>query len=157
DYLLRCVEVLEKSGADNVGGPFRTSAEGPSQRAIAAASASTFAVGMQRGRAVHYEGYADTVVFGCWRREAFHRFGLSDESPWRNQDDEHNLRIVRAGGKVWQSPAIQAWYRPRSSLGALFRQYFAYGYWKVPLIVKHRGPASLRHLVPAPFIVSLVV
>jgi succinoglycan biosynthesis protein ExoA len=156
DYLRRCVETLDASGADNVGGPYRTSAEGRSQRAVAAASASIFAVGRQRGRQVHYEGYANTVVFGCWRREVFDRFGLFDETLARNQDDEHNLRIVRAGGKIWQSPAIQAWYRPRSSLRALFRQYFAYGYWKVPLILKHRGPASARHLVPAVFVLSVV-
>jgi len=156
DYLRRCVETLEISGADNVGGPYRTLAEGPGQRAVAAASASKFAVGGQRGREVLYEGYADTVVFGCWRREVFDRFGLFDERLERNQDDEHNLRIVRAGGKIWQSPAIQAWYRPRSSLRALFRQYFAYGYWKVPVIMKHRGPASVRHLVPAVFVLSVV-
>ncbi len=33
-------------------------------------------------------------------------FGLFDETFVRNQDDELNLRIVRAGGKIWQSPAI---------------------------------------------------
>ena len=31
DYLRRCVEALEASGADNVGGPYRTLAEGPAQ------------------------------------------------------------------------------------------------------------------------------
>jgi glycosyltransferase involved in cell wall biosynthesis len=156
DYLRCCVDTLEVSGADNVGGPYRTAAEGPGQRAVAAASASMFAVGRQRGREVHYEGWADTVVFGCWRRDVFDRFGLFDETLDRNQDDEHNLRIVRGGGKIWQSPTIRAWYRPRSSLRAVFRQYFAYGYWKVPLILKHRGPASARHLVPAVFVLSAV-
>jgi succinoglycan biosynthesis protein ExoA len=156
DYLRRCVEALEASGADNVGGPYRTSAEGRRQRAIAAASASMFAVGRQRARQVDYEGDADTVLFGCWRRETFDRFGPFDETLVRNQDDEHNLRIIRGGGRIWQSPAIRAWYRPRSSLRALFRQYFSYGYWKVPLIVKHRGPASLRHVVPAAFVLGIV-
>jgi succinoglycan biosynthesis protein ExoA len=156
DYLRRCVEALDASGADNVGGPYRTWAEKPAERAIAAASESMFAVGSQRARQVQYEGYTDTVYFGCWRREAFDRFGPFDETMVRNQDDEHNRRIIRAGGTIWQSPAIRAWYRPRSSLQALFRQYFAYGYWKVPLIMKHRGPASARHLVPATFVLSIV-
>jgi glycosyltransferase involved in cell wall biosynthesis len=156
DYLRRCVEALDRTGADNVGGPYRTWAEKPAERAIAAASKSTFAVGSQRARQIQYEGYTDTVVFGCWRREAFDRFGPFDETLVRNQDDEHNRRIIGAGGKIWQSPAIRAWCRPRSSLHALFRQYFAYGYWKVPVIVKHRGPASARHLVPAAFVLSIV-
>ena len=32
---------------------------------------------------------------------------------------------------------------------ALFAQYHQYGYWKVPVILKHRKAASWRHLVPA--------
>jgi glycosyltransferase involved in cell wall biosynthesis len=156
DYLRRSVETLVASGADNVGGPYRATGEGPAQRAIAAAAESPFAVGRQRGRQTRYEGPADTVVFGCWHREAFDRFGPFDETLVHNQDDEHNLRIVRAGGRIWQSPAIRAWTQARSSLGALFRQYFGYGYWKVPVIVKHRGPASARHLVPGAFVLAVV-
>jgi glycosyltransferase involved in cell wall biosynthesis len=156
DYLRKCVEILEESGADNVGGPYRTVAGGRGPRAIAAALESMFAVGRQRARQVDHEGYVDTVVFGCWRREAFDRFGLFDELLVRNQDDEHNLRILRAGGRIWQSPAIRLWYRPRSSLRGLFGQYFGYGYWKVPVIMKHRRPASVRHLVPGAFLLAVL-
>lgn len=157
DYVRKCVETLEATGADNVGGPARTRAEGYVQRAIAAAYHSPFAVGGARFHDVDYEGPVDTVTYGCWRRGAFERFGYFDEELVRNQDDEHNLRIVRSGGKVWQSPAIRSWYRPRNSLGALFRQYAQYGYWKVRVIQKHRIPASWRHLVPGSFVLALVV
>ena len=37
----------------------------------------------------------------------------------RNQDDELNLRLCRAGGRIWQSPAIVSWYQPRASLRRL--------------------------------------
>ena len=37
DYLRRCLEVLDETGADNVGGPARTMAEGYMQHAIAVA------------------------------------------------------------------------------------------------------------------------
>ena len=73
----------------------------------------------------------------------------------RNQDDELALRIVRSGGVVWQSASIRSWYTPRASLAALFRQFFQYGYWKVPVIRKHRLPASPRHLVPFAFVSTL--
>ncbi|HEY9766590.1 MAG TPA: hypothetical protein V6C82_09495, partial [Chroococcales cyanobacterium] len=43
----------------------------------------------------------------------------------------------------------------RASLGKLFSQYFQYGFWKVRVIKKHRRPASLRHLVPALFVLAL--
>ena len=105
----------------------------------------------------HYEGPVDTVYLGCWRKEAFERFGYFDKELVRNQDDEHNLRITRGGGKVWQSPKIRSWYRPRGSLAALFKQYMQYGYWKVRVIQKHKLPASWRHLVPAVFLLTLLL
>lgn len=155
DYVRRCVEVLERTGADNVGGPARTQAEGYWPRAIAAGYHSRFAVGGARFHDVDYEGPVDTVTYGCWRREAFEKFGYFDEELVRNQDDEHNLRIVRGGGRIWQDPKIRSWYRPRCSLKALFRQYAQYGYWKVRVIQKHRLPASWRHVVPAGFLLTL--
>jgi succinoglycan biosynthesis protein ExoA len=62
-----------------------------------------------------------------------------------------------AGGKIWHSPSIRSSYRPRANLGALFRQYLQYGYWKVAVIKKHHRPASLRHLVPGVFVLSLAI
>lgn len=154
DYLRQCVAVLEQTGAANVGGPARTRAEGYVQRAVAAAYHSPFAVGGARFHAPDFEGELDTVVYGCWRKATLVQLGLFDEELVRNQDDELNLRLTRAGGRIWQSPRIRSWYRPRSSLGALFRQYLQYGYWKVRVIQKHRRPASPRHLVPVLFVLG---
>lgn len=155
DYLRSCVETLRATGADNVGGPQRTKADGYIQEAVAAASHSPFSVGGARFHDVDYEGHVDTVLYGCWGKESFDRFGYFDEELVRNQDDEHNFRIVRNGGKIWQSPKIRSWYHPRCSLSGLFRQYLQYGYWKVRVIQKHRMAASVRHLVPGAFLASL--
>lgn len=156
DYLLRSVEVLEKTGADNVGGAMICDATSWLQRTIAAAHHSAFAVGGARWHDPDYEGPADTVFGGVYRREVFAQIGLFDEELVRNQDDEFNLRLTRAGGKIWQSPCIKSWYRPRDSLKALWRQYLQYGYWKVRVIQKHKVPASIRHLVPASFVFLLI-
>ena len=157
DYIRRCVAVLERTGADNVGGPAIAIGDGYVGQAIAGAFQSAFSVGGARGHQPDYEGPVDTVCFGCWRREVVREIGLFDEALVRNQDDELNLRLVRAGGKVWQSPEIVSWYQPRSSLSALFRQYFQYGFWKVAVMQKHRLPASWRHLVPGAFVLVNVV
>lgn len=157
DYIRRCVESLQATGADNVGGPARTKPRTYMERAIAAAYHSPFSVGGAKFHDVGYKGYVDTVTYGCWKKNSFERFGYFDEELVRNQDDEHNLRIIRGGGKVWQSPAIESWYRPRGSLIALFKQYMQYGYWKVRVIQKHKLPASWRHLVPAAFLMSLLL
>jgi len=157
DYVRECVAVLQATGADNAGGPARTKAQTVIERAVSAAYHSPFSVGGARFHNPDYEGYVDTVTYGCWPRSTFEKFGLFDEELVRNQDDEHNLRITRGGGKIYQSPKIRSWYRPRGSLTALFRQYLQYGYWKVRVIQKHKLPASWRHLVPATFLLALVL
>jgi glycosyltransferase involved in cell wall biosynthesis len=148
DYVASCIRVALHTGAANVGGAARTCADSFWQRAIAAGFHSSFATGGASFRQANYTGPADTVPYGCWRRDLLLRLGLFDESLVRNQDDELNFRIQRIGGMVWQDESILSYYRPRSTLGALFRQYFQYGLWKVAVLRKHRVVASLRQLVP---------
>jgi glycosyltransferase involved in cell wall biosynthesis len=157
DYVRQCLTVLEQTGADNVGGPMRTQADTFMQDAIRAIFHCAWAVGGARSHEPTYEGLVDTVIYGCWRKSVFDRVGLFDEELIRNQDDEHNLRLIRAGGMIYQSPRIRSWYQVRGSLTALFRQYMQYGYWKVLVIRKHRLPASFRHVVPGAFVGGLCV
>jgi glycosyltransferase involved in cell wall biosynthesis len=157
DYVQRCVETLLETGAANVGGPARTRPRGYWGRAIAAAYHSPLACGGARFHNPDYEGWADTVPYGCWRKSTLVELGLFDEALVRNQDDELNLRLCRAGGRIWQSPSIVSWYQPRDSMRRLFHQYFQYGFWKVAVIRKHRIPASWRHLVPASFVLAVVL
>jgi glycosyltransferase involved in cell wall biosynthesis len=156
DYCRRCVAELERTGADNVGGPARTRTQGTRARAFAAAYHSRFSTGA-RFHDERYEGWVDTVPYGCWRKETLERLGLFDETLVRNQDDELNLRLIRAGGKIWQSPDIVSWYSPRASLSALFLQYFQYGFWKAAVVRKHRLPGSWRHLVPVAFVLAHIL
>jgi succinoglycan biosynthesis protein ExoA len=153
DYVAQCVRVLHETGATCVGGPWRP--EGSS--AIARAFESRFGSGGAASRRADYSGEVDTVYLGAWKRADLLRLGGFDEALVRNQDDELNLRIVRSGGRVWQSAAIRSRYTPRNSFAALFRQFYQYGYWKVPVIRKHRLPAAPRHLVPFAFVAVLAV
>jgi len=157
DYLASCLRVLEETGADNVGGAYRPRGEGRTQRAVAAAFPSRFAVGGARSHFQDYEGPVETVFLGCWKRSKLMELGLFDEKLVRNQDDELNLRLVRSGGRIWQSASIRVDYYPRSTLRGLFRQYFEYGYWKVSVIRKHRIPTSARHLVPGMLAAGLIL
>lgn len=148
DYLRECLAVLERTGADNVGGPAQTRADGWLARAIAAAFHSPFASGGAKFHDPEHEGPVDTVPYGCWRGRSLERVGLFDETLAHNQDDELNLRIVHSGGRVWQSPRIRPWYRPRAKLRSLFAQQFQYGFWKVAVIRKHGRPPSCSPLWP---------
>lgn len=153
EYVVRSVAVLEATGAANAGGPQRSRANGYWQRAIHAGFHSPFATGGAHFRDDNYCGPVDTVPYGCWRRDYLISIGLFDETLARNQDDELNLRIRLAGGTVWQDPSIVSWYSPRSTLSALFRQYFQFGFWRVAVLRKHPRRGSLRHFVPAAVVI----
>ena len=156
DYIARCVGSLLATGADNVGGPWRAVGSTYVQSAVALAFQSPFSSGGAGSHRLAHEGPVDSVYLGCWRRETLLALGPFDEELIRNQDDELNLRLIRAGGLVWQDPRIESHYSPRSSLRGLARQQAQYGYWKVRVIQKHRFPASVRHLVPGAFVASLL-
>jgi hypothetical protein len=124
---------------------------------VAAAIQSRWVAGGARSRQLDYNGEVDTVYLGCWPRASLQRFGGFDETLVRNQDDEHNLRIRRGGGRIWQSARIRSSYRPRAYLSQVLRQYLQYGYWKPFVMKKHGQAASIRHLVPGLFVASLLL
>ncbi len=151
------VAELERTGADNVGGPARTRTQGTRARAFAAAYHSRFSTGA-RFHDENYEGWIDTVPYGCWRKETLERLGLFDENPGAQSGRRvESAADPRAGGKIWQSPAIVSWYSPRATLRALFLQYFQYGFWKAAVVRKHRLPGSWRHLVPVAFVLAHIL
>lgn len=141
-YLRRAAELLDETGADNVGGVMGAEGVTPFERAVAAAMSSRFGTGDAR---FHYggpEGPVDTVYLGVFRRSALERVGGFDETLVRAQDSELNVRIRETGGIVWFTPELRVRYRPRGSLRALVRQYFEYGRWR--RVVARRHPGSLR-------------
>jgi succinoglycan biosynthesis protein ExoA len=161
DYIAQCIATWQHTGADNVGGPWCAQApDGAAhavQRAVAAAFQSPLVSGGALSSNPAYEGEVDTVYLGAWPRGTFARFGGFDEQLVRNQDDEHNLRIHRSGGRIWQSASIRSVYCPRARVGDVFRQYRQYGYWKPFVMRKHGQAAALRHLIPGLFVASALL
>ena len=155
DYLTSCIRASEETGADNVGGPTLTEGQTPSERAVACAMDSPFG-GIGWSKIVGDEPVEhDTVYCGAFRPSAFEKAGLFDERFKLNEDEEFNLRLRRAGGRVVLDPRIRIWYTPRSTLRGVFSQYYGYGVSKPPLMAKHLRIASVRSLVPAVFVFSI--
>jgi glycosyltransferase involved in cell wall biosynthesis len=157
DYFRRLAEAAEETGALNVGGVVVPVGRTRIERAVASAMDSAFGgIGWTRRAAERDRSEVDTVTFGAFRPEAFERAGLFDESLVRNQDDEFNHRLRRSGGSIVLDPTIELTYTPRGSYSAVARQYYQYGFWKVPVMRKHRQVLSARSLAPAAFVLSLV-
>lgn len=141
-YVARAVELLESTGAANVGGRQVPQGVEPFERAVAMAMVSPLGAGDARYRVGGRPGPTDTVYLGVFRRGELEAVGGFDETLERNQDYELNWRLRQKGGVVWFDPQLAVQYRPRSTARSLWRQYFDYGYWK--RIVLRRHPDSLR-------------
>lgn len=160
DYILKLVEWIERSKADNVGGICitRPADQTPKAQAIAIGLSHPWGVGNSHFRTgVSAPKWVDTVPFGCYRREVFDKIGLFDERLIRNQDDEFNHRLIKSGGRVLLVPEIVSHYTARESLGKLWLMYYQYGYFK-PLAARTIGGVmTIRQLVPSAFVMSLVL
>jgi len=157
DFLRRTVDALRRRrDVACVSGALTTVGATPTGRAIAAAMSSSAGVGSARFRTgARAECLVDTVAFPVYRRRTLERLGPFDEELVRNQDDELNLRLTRAGGRILLLPDLRIVYFCQPTLAGLWRQYFQYGFWKVRVIQKHRAPASWRHLVPGALVAAL--
>jgi glycosyltransferase involved in cell wall biosynthesis len=159
NYISALVGRLEDSGADNVGGVCvtRPATDTAMGRAIAVGMSHPLGVGNSYFRiGASKPRWVDTVPFGCYRRDVFDRIGVFDEQLVRNQDDEFNLRLIRRGGRILLTPEVVCDYYARDSLGKLWRMYYQYGYFKPLVVRKVGGVMTLRQLVPAVFVLSLV-
>lgn len=156
DYVRTAVEVLEATGADNVGGLMAAEGVTPFEQAVARAMRSKFGIGPARFHLGGEDGPVDTVYLGAFRRETLDRVGGYDGDLRRAQDWELNLRIRRAGGVVWFTPRMQVTYRPRPDLKALATQFFKTGQWRRALVRRHVGTAGFRYLAPPAAVLGVV-
>jgi succinoglycan biosynthesis protein ExoA len=154
-YLRRAVEVLEETGAANVGGIMQAEGETDFERAVACAMTSRFGIG---GAAFHVGGAAgpaDTVYLGAFRREVLDRLGGYDEHFVRAQDWELNYRIRKAGEAIWFTPDLRVTYRPRPNLRSLASQFFRSGRWRREVVRRYPETANLRYLAPPLVVVGI--
>lgn len=155
-YVRTAVERLESTGAAAVGGMQRPVGTTLFTRAVAIAMTHPLGAGDARYRLGGSEESVDTVYLGVFRRTEVEAVGGFDETLVRNQDYELNWRLRAAGGTVWFTPMLSVDYRPRRNIAALIRQYFAYGWWKRIVILRHPASRRWRHAA-APLLVALLV
>jgi len=155
-YTRLAVEILNQSGAANVGGVMKAVGHLPFQSAVAWAYNSPFGLG---GGAFHVGGKAgpsDSVYLGVFRRSVLQELGGFDPAVIRGQDWELNLRIRTAGYTVWFDPRLQVEYHPRSSWRRLVRQFYDTGIWRGQLTRRAFGAASLRYFAPPILVLAIL-
>ena len=147
-YIQDAVEIMEETGAVNVGGIMAAVGKSAFESAVATAMRSPLGVGGARFHIGGKAGPADTVYLGVFKKRALLEVGLYDERFTRAQDWELNYRLRQSGGIIWFDPRLVVTYRPRPTLQALAKQYFEYGRWRHAVVRTHKGTANYRYIAP---------
>ena len=164
NYFSTLTSALQTLQADNVGARWRTDVlhHTPKTDAIKEVLCHKFGVGnsafrIDTGNDDIME--ADTVPFGCFRRDVFTRFGLYNTLLVRNQDIELNKRIHAGGGKIYLLPQVLCTYYARETFAGIARNNYLNGLWNLLTvkITKHFSSLSIRHFVPLLFLLSLII
>ena len=149
DYVERCVSVMLKTGARNVGGAQRYMAKNRIQAGIAFAVKSLLGNGGAKYMDIQYSGYADTVFLGCFNTTDLREIGGFNTENVTNQDSELNLRLIeKHGPTVYVSSEIKSWYYPRDTFFKLFKQYFRYGRGRFLTRTLHPKSSPIRGMIP---------
>jgi len=160
NYIANCLNVIEETKADNVGGYLITEKFNDSLQAKIVQSISThkFGVGNSGFRVGREDGFVDTVPFGFFRKEIFDEVGFFNEKLIRSQDYEMNRRIVDMGGKIWFSNKIYSSYYNQKSFYKFLKKQFV---WEAPynIYMWYLAPytIALRHGITLFFSLGIII
>ena len=156
DYVERSVTALAETDAVAAGGPMNSTADGGFAAAVVGAMNSPLVVPARFHHAEQREE-VDTVYLGAFRRSDFLAIGGFRTFPSGTSEDADLYARWRSEGRtVIVDPTIISEYTPRSSPGALWKQYFRYGMGKAEMLWANRRLPSLRPLAPTILILGLI-
>ena len=158
NYIGDCLNKLKSdSSVWCVGGRIINEYINDTGRIISCAMATSFGMGIGNFRTLEKSGYTDTVTSPMYPKLVFEKIGFFDERLIRNQDDDFNFRVIKAGGKIYYDHEISLKYYVRGNFKGLWKQFFQYGYWKVYVNKKHKSVTTLRQLAPPLFVAYLAI
>lgn len=158
DYIQKGIDVLSKNPEIwCVGGRIINEYTNDISRIISSAMGTSFGMGLGNFRTLSSSGYTDTVTSPLYPYWVFEKIGFFDEDLVRNQDDDFNFRVTKAGGKVYYIHEVSLKYYVRANFKGLWRQFYQYGYWKVFVNKKHKAITTVRQLVPPLFVMYLIL
>lgn len=156
NYIAKSIQILSQSpDIWCVGGKINNVFTTEDSQVISEAMSTSFGMGLGNFRTLNKSSFTDTVTSPMYPKFVFEKIGYFDEQLVRNQDDDFNYRVSKAGGKIWFESEIALDYYVRSNYSGLIKQFYQYGYWKVFVNTKHKTFTTLRQLVP-PFFVLYV-
>ncbi len=158
DFIEKNVEtILSIQDVICVGGKLITKSLDDDNDLISKVLSSQFGVGNSSFRVSNISGYADTAVYGLYKKEVFDKVGYFNEQYIRNQDIEFHSRINALGGKFYFNPEINCIYYSRNTVKKMMKQSFENGKWNMILLKNQNSALQIRHLVPFAFVLFLIL
>lgn len=150
-FVAHVVDAMARTGATSVVVPMRTVGVTAFQRAVAAAQNSRLGNGgstHRAGAAPQPSGPVEHGHHAAFDRDFFLRLGGYDERFTHNEDAEHDVRALAAGGHIWMCREAPVTYFPRARPGSLARQYARHGAGRARTLLTHRLRPKPRQMAP---------
>lgn len=149
DYISCLIAEARRTHAASVVVAMNSQGKNCFQKAAAIAQNTLLGAGGSAHRMGGKEGFVDHGHHALFDMNAFRALHGYDEQQSHNEDAEFDVRLTRAGGRIWLTRATSLIYYPRSSIAALYRQYRNYGRGRAQTILRHRVRPKIRQLLPA--------
>lgn len=151
DLLKQVVRLFEERGIDCLGGRIAREVDTEVGRPIELARSSLLggSLSIRNDPAAEERPTQEPNIAHIWRKGVFDKVGLFDERFVKNQDNEFNLRSIRAGLRTLYSPDILYHQYVPDNFRRLFCQMFAYASYIPMLNFKHRTFLNIHLAVPA--------
>lgn len=148
DFVERCIATLVAKDVASVVVPMQTVGYTCLQRAIASAQNSRMGNGGSRHRLVGWSGFVDHGHHAAFDRKTFLHLKGYDELISNNEDAEFDIRLIRAGKRIYLEGAVAIQYFPRAQLSSLARQYHNFGWGTANTLLRQRNRPKLRRVLP---------
>lgn len=129
----------------------------PWGKTLLATENSIFGSSVNSSRHSKENQYVKTLFHASYRKEVFDKVGLFNEKLLRTEDNEMHYRIRKAGYKICYNPTIISYQYARNSLKRMMKQKYGNGYWIGLTLGVCPGCISIYHLIPAAFIICIVL
>ncbi len=162
NYVSKLISWMENLRVDLVGANCKIGVVNKNSKTNAIIKVLTNKLGVGNGMfrlGVSQPTKVDTVAFGCYRKETFHKVGLFNEQLVRNQDIELNKRIIKNGGTIYLVPDVDFTYYARETFTEIAKNNYGNGLWNILTVyyTKDFRSLSIRHFIPLTFILSLII
>jgi len=158
DYIQVCLNEIEAQRVDGCSGmviPKSVDDDAESELCISIMSSP---IGVSGGSfRTRGAGLAESIPYGVFKKEVFTKVGLYDERLIRNQDNDMNARINKAGFKLYISDKTKSYYHPKSKLKPLLNYAELTGKWNAKSIRLGSYTLRLMHFIPFLFVMYLLL